>query len=511
MSVGAPVSEGEVLAGKYRVERVLGEGGMGIVVAAQHVQLGQRVAIKFLLPQACLMPEAVERFIREARASVQIRSEHVARVSDVGTLETGSPYMVMEYLQGSDLSAVLRSRHRLQPLEATDYLLQACEAIAEAHSLGIVHRDLKPANLFLTRRADGSSLVKVLDFGISKINPVGGGASSGGVTATTAVMGSPLYMSPEQVRSSKSVDARTDVWSLGVILHELLTGRTAFEADTLPAVLAAVVADAPAPLRAHLPDAPVELERVIQRCLEKDLTQRYQSVADLANALLPFAPPSARVSVERIARLVSSSGTNLLGSAPPPALGGGSGDPRVASHGLPINTPLPQYGRTPSPITSGGWGSTGPNIRRGPPVAAIVLAVVTVVAAVAGGGWLAVRRHASGPPSIEAGLGATAATIAPPGVTSAASTPAPPLSAPLPQPSLPNLPPDVLAPSSPADADTVSSVRNKSLNPPKVVVQPRIPTPAIPQNKTPPPSTGAHPSSTTGGQPNANSAFDDRK
>ncbi len=418
MVVAAPVSEGDILAGKYRVERVLGEGGMGVVVAAQHVQLGQRVALKFLLREAYDVPEAVERFLREGRAAVQIRSEHIARVSDVGTLENGAPYMVMEYLEGSDLSAVLRSRGSLTVAEAADYLLQACEAIAEAHSLGIVHRDLKPANLFLTRRADGSTLVKVLDFGISKIG-VGGGPGAASVTSTTAVIGSPLYMSPEQVRSSKNVDARSDVWSLGVILHELVTGRTAYQADTLAGVLAAVVADPPAPLRAHWPEAPVELESLVLHCLEKDLTRRYQSVADFARALLPFAPPASRVSFERITRLVSSSGLNLDKTA---AEGLPNVDRRAISG--------PSHSRTPASHTVSGWGRTGPSPRGGPPIVAIALGVVVVVGVLTGGAWFVLRKPVAGGP-VAASSGPTAAPPAardplPPAVPTVAEPPAVP-------------------------------------------------------------------------------------
>src|SRR3954465_531507 len=162
------VHEGQILAGKFRIERVLGQGGMGVVVAATHLQLDQRVALKFLLPEALSNPEAVERFAREARAAVKIKSEHVARVADVGTLESGAPYMVMEYLEGSDLATWLQQRGKLPVEQAIEFVLQACEAIAEAHALGIVHRDLKPANLFVIQRADGVLAVKVLDFGISK-------------------------------------------------------------------------------------------------------------------------------------------------------------------------------------------------------------------------------------------------------------------------------------------------------------------------------------------------------
>ncbi len=300
-----PVQAGDVLAGKYRVERVLGRGGMGVVVAAMHLQLGQRVALKFLLPQATETADAIERFLREARAAVQIRGEHVARVSDVGTLDSGAPFMVMEYLDGSDLSGLLQQRGPLPVGEAVDYVLQACEALAEAHALGIVHRDLKPANLFLTLRPDGSPLVKVLDFGISKV--LGSSTSSGSagqITATTAVMGSPLYMSPEQITSSRDVDLRTDIWSLGIILHELVTGRPPYHADTAPALMVAIAVAPPAPLRTHRPDAPAELEDIILRCLAKHRDQRFAHVAELAWALAPLSATSGAAAAQRIGRML---------------------------------------------------------------------------------------------------------------------------------------------------------------------------------------------------------------
>lgn len=304
-----PVQEGQLLAGKYRVERVLGTGGMGIVVAATHVHLGQKVAIKFLLPAACGTAATVVRFLREARSAVQIKGEHVARVIDVGTLERGEPYIVMEFLSGMDFAQVLQERGPLPIDEALDFILQAGEAIAEAHALGIVHRDLKPANLFLTSRPDGSPLVKVLDFGISQ----GGDAASSALTSKELIMGSPRYMSPEQMRSSRDVDARTDIWALGVVLFELLTGKVVFESDSM-AGLCTLVATAPAPpLRSARADAPAALEALIARCLEKDPERRVGSVAEFAEGLAPMAPPRAKVSVERIRRLYA--GRSL---APPP-------------------------------------------------------------------------------------------------------------------------------------------------------------------------------------------------
>jgi serine/threonine-protein kinase len=298
-----PFPPGTVLAGKYRVERLLGEGGMGWVVVATHLQLEQRVALKFMREaHVAEAPDAVARFLREARAAARIQSEHVARVSDVGTLESGVPYLVMEYLEGHDLESVLQSKRLLPLSTAVDYAMQACEGLAEAHAAGIVHRDLKPANLFLARRSDGSVRVKLLDFGISKLTQ-SPGMPDAGMTSTQALMGSPLYMSPEQLRSSKNVDRRADIWSMGVILYEIFGGRSPFEAETLPEVCSRIMAVPPDTLGSIKPELPPGLDGVVMRCLEKDPQRRFPDVASLAQALAPFGPPEARTTAERIARL----------------------------------------------------------------------------------------------------------------------------------------------------------------------------------------------------------------
>jgi serine/threonine-protein kinase len=301
-------SEGDILAGKFRIERVLGIGGMGMVVSAMHIHLDERVAIKFLLPEALVNPEAVARFGREARAAVKIKSEHVARVIDVGALESGAPYMVMELLRGRDLGQQLREFGVLPLALAVEYVLQACEALAEAHAMGIVHRDLKPANLFLTMRADGSPCVKVLDFGISKVTVPTGSGSDMGMTRTQSIMGSPLYMSPEQMASARDVDQRSDVWAVGTVLYELITGRVPFEAETMPQLCTLILHRDPPSPRTIRPELPEAIEAVIMRCLRKDRAQRYPNVGALARDLAMFAPDAGPRSAERISRVLSSSG-----------------------------------------------------------------------------------------------------------------------------------------------------------------------------------------------------------
>jgi len=363
-SASAGVREGDVLAGKYRVERVLGVGGMGVVVAAHHIQLDEKVALKFLLPEGLGNAEAVARFAREARAAAKIKSEHVARVSDVGTLPSGAPYMVMEYLDGGDLAAWIQQRGALPIDQAVEFVLHACIAVADAHSLGIVHRDLKPANLFCVRRSDGQLSIKVLDFGISKMTDTSGMAP-GSITRTSALMGSPLYMSPEQMRASKDVDAQTDIWALGVILFELMTGRPAFIADSVTE-LAIKVTNDPAPaIRSFRPDVPIALEAIVFKCLEKDRRQRYRNVAELALALLPFAPKRAKGSVERISGIIHAAGLSASALAVPLS-------PQTAGTQVSEGT-LPPFGRT----TVGSTGRKTAVVGAG--IAGAVLVVVAVV------------------------------------------------------------------------------------------------------------------------------------
>jgi eukaryotic-like serine/threonine-protein kinase len=303
--VVAGVHEGDVIAGKYRIDRVLGRGGMGVVVAAQHVALDEKVALKFLLPASLEDPEAVARFVREARAAVKIKNEHVARVLDVGVLETGLPYIAMEYLEGGDLAEWLSQKGAMPVEQAVEFILQSCVALADTHALGIVHRDVKPANLFWVRRSDGQLSIKLLDFGISKMiaRTVGPSVT---IHATGRLMGSPVYMSPEQMQTSGRVDGRTDIWSLGVVLFELLAARPPFLANSLPELLLKIQRDPPPALRTFRPDVSEGLEGVILKCLGKEVSERYRNVGELARALLPFGPERAKASVERVSGIVHS-------------------------------------------------------------------------------------------------------------------------------------------------------------------------------------------------------------
>jgi serine/threonine-protein kinase len=393
---------------------------MGAVVAARHLQLEERVAIKFLLPAMLEDPETVQRFLREARAAIKIRGEHCVRVLDVGTLHSGAPYMVMEYLEGQDLARVLEQLGQLTVADAVDWVLQAAEALAEAHAMGIVHRDLKPANLFLTRRADGTASVKVLDFGISKQTTADADAS---VTRSQAVLGSPRYMSPEQMRSTRDVDARADIWALGAVVHELIAGQPPFDAETMTALCAAILQDPPNSLRARRPDAPVQLETAILGALEKDRVRRYPTVAAFAAALAPFGTAAAGASAARIGR--------ILGVGAPtssPISGSAEWESAFAA------------GSTGQPASAQSGGTTGGSVsdarRRRSTGVALAVAVAGGIIALAGVGLAAWRGHPAGHVDAPQGPGAVPIASAPepgvqppvalPSVTVAASVTSPP-------------------------------------------------------------------------------------
>jgi serine/threonine-protein kinase len=293
---------GDLVAGKYRIERRIGAGSMGVVFAARHELLGKAVALKLISEEAADTPQSVRRFYNEARAAAQIDSDHVARVLDVGHADDGAPFMALELLDGCDLAELLEKDGPRPVAEVVGWVLEALEAIAEAHAIGIVHRDLKPANLFLAHKRDGTSIVKVLDFGISK--NVARAEAAGTLTATSSILGSPTYMAPEQLRDAKTVDARADIWAIGVVLYELLSGQLPFAAQNVADLFVAILERTPPSLRAARPEIPPGLEEVVVRCLSRDIDARFGNVATLAEALAPFGPPGADAAVERIRRLL---------------------------------------------------------------------------------------------------------------------------------------------------------------------------------------------------------------
>jgi serine/threonine-protein kinase len=374
-TLGLPA--GAMVLDRYRVEEEIGCGATSVVLAARSVSTDERVAIKIWRSDILIDETAVERFVREARAASALRSQHVARVRDAGLVPDGRPYIVMELLEGRDLGTLVAELGPLDPRRAVDFTIDACDAIAEAHSHGIVHRDIKPSNLFLARRADGGERLAVLDFGISKAPP----GPEMLLTQTASLLGTPAYMSLEQMRSPKSVDARTDIWSLGAVLYELVEGRVPFAGNTFAHLCVSVATEPPRPMAA----AP-HLAPVIERCLAKRLEDRFQNIAEVAAELAPFAsdPTIAAYRATTIARVLGVDVKAARGSAP-------RFEPRVQTDrgwtGPNANVARRDPSR-PGPVPQAMAAAPAP--ASGPKWWVLVLAVLAIAAAVAAAIFFAV-------------------------------------------------------------------------------------------------------------------------
>ena len=389
MDGGSSIAVGDVVLDKYRVERVIGAGGMGLVVAARHVALDELFAIKLMLPSFAADREAQQRFLREARAAARLKGDHVAKVQDVGCLADGTSYMVMEYLAGEDLKKVIRKQGPLPVERAVEYTLQACKALREAHALGIVHRDIKSANLMLVPRPDGPPRVKLIDFGISKHT-----GAVDDLTANNWTGGSPLYMPPEQIRSAKRVDVRADVWSIGVVLYELLAGTTPFRATSIAAVMHRVLYEDPTPigdLRELLPPA---LSSAVMRCLSKRPEDRFPSVDALMEALVAALPGAVSEAGEGIvvtppARVsLPSTPYETVASGAPASVTTACAAPRLS------NTDL-GFGPVPSAVPPPPSGTVAPARRA--LRAAVVAALVAVCGSGGGAAWVRLRSDSEVP------------------------------------------------------------------------------------------------------------------
>jgi serine/threonine-protein kinase len=425
------LDRGDMIAGRYEVEGLAGEGGMAVVYSARHLHLNERFAVKVLRPALATNPNVVSRFLQEARAAAQLRSDFVCRVFDVGLLHDGVPYMVMELLEGEDLGAMLLRTGTLGVDQAVEFVIQACEALAEAHAAGLVHRDIKPENLFLTVRRDGWATVKLLDFGISKIID----AETISTTLrrhvdTRDLLGTPHYMAPETVRSSREAGPRSDLWSMGVVLYELLSGRLPFKGATVPEVSAAILETDPEVLSSLRADLPPALVEIVHWCLAKQPELRVTSAAELALQLLPFAPRRSRAVVERMQSLARAQGElfDLPQSAFPPPL-----------PGVPPMPPVPEL---PTSVMAPVENSVTMPAEEAPRRSTAAWWLLSAAAAFAIGGtitWMTIRTETEPSASPSA-----ASTIAP-----SAATPE------VPEPRETETPPNAPPPSVPAEqADT---------------------------------------------------------
>jgi serine/threonine protein kinase len=397
---------GEVLDGKYRIERLLGEGGMGAVAKATHMLRRAPVALKFMSPAVLALQGAVERFVNEGVAASQIDSDHVVKVFDVGRLPTGAPYLVMEFLDGSDLGQLLAAAGgRIDGPRAVHFALQILRALQTAHASGIIHRDMKPSNVFVINKDGEPDFVKLVDFGISKVRSDDPSGRSANLTRTNSALGTPLYMSPEQARSPRDVDHRADIYSVGAILYELLSGRTPYIAESgeYTEILFKIFTTDPQPLQQLRPDVPEGLVQIVHRALARDANLRFGSASDMAEALAPWADDRSAQVVARVrggrGRSLappSLQATPVVGAAAalaPMPSGAGSRPPQVPAGTYPTNDVV----RSPRVPSHMGVSRDGPpTITAKPSKAPLVLGFVGVVLLAGVAGIVVLKRNAGG-------------------------------------------------------------------------------------------------------------------
>jgi serine/threonine protein kinase len=434
---------GDVLDGKYRIEKMLGEGGMGAVAKATHLVRRAPVALKFMSGAVLSLPGAVERFVNEGVAASQIDSDHVVKVFDVGRLPSGAPYLVMEFLDGRDLSdVILQEGPRIEPARAVHFGLQMLRALHTAHGAGIVHRDMKPSNCFVIEKDGEPDFLKLVDFGISKVRYADEDQGPN-LTRTNSALGTPLYMSPEQARSPRDVDRRSDLYSVGAILYEMLCGRTPYTAESgeYTEILFKIFTTDPEPVRDVHPDVPDGLASAVHRALTRERDGRFATALDMGEALAPFAGPR---SAEVIGKMRAMRGRSMVPR--PMRLASRAAQPSAASESDPFPAPtFPAAGtpgadalrapRVPTDVGLTRSAGSGAHSTRRQAIVGVSLAIAAVILLVAMGMFVQRARSpspepASAPPRVATGTlvdaqasAAASAKVTPPVASSLPTAP----------------------------------------------------------------------------------------